>query len=378
MNSNLWHFWRFWPIERTCRLSLLLAGGLVLSFPAQVQAQPDVPFVPSQATARAIADTVAALVEATGSDEGYETARKLTVGASSDEPLGNAWREWRRVALVAGGASDAVPLDAVDGAGDSGQVERNPANLRLVLRGVEVEDEFPGRGEGTMQARVKVHLDVASVVPGQPVDAWPADPWQGEFLLQKSGAQGVPWQFVFAPPENVPAGFLSLSERGGNSLQQAVQVLCQPQAMEVTARFLAQGKSLHLLGDAIDRYAARTGHYPPAFYSQALLDAEPQASRPALRRSLAVPGTPRSWVLNPALAGKAAFPTPKTSTGRGVPEARGALRKVDASSFVPLLWDGTASRPEFSLAGHALLAFADGRIELQAAPTPKEATLALR
>lgn len=316
---------------------------------------------------------MATLIEATQSDEGYGAAQRVVVGASPNARLKEAWREWRRASLTREAATSlsltspkAAPTFPDSSSPDS-------STTRLLLQEVEVEEFRPARGPGgaltgAASALVKVHLDVATQRPSLPAAEWPAQPWQGEFTLQKSEAPGASWQFA-APLSNTLFGdvpgaeaLIELPERGGNHLEQAIRVARGPEAMLRTASVLADTRSLQRLVAAVQRYTAQTKHYPPADYAAALLEQEPLRLQPALRLAFEVEGTPRFWILNPALAGTEV----RQATAQQQP---GAALQVDA----PLFWDGNAQGPVFRLAGQTLLAFVDGRVELRRAPNWQKA-----
>lgn len=297
------------------------------------QAQPiDAPFVPSEGLTREVTTTITAFVAATEGDDGYKTARTLVIGSSADARLARAWREWRRVALT----NNTITQDNTTSA--------HVPSKHLIFRSVEVEELHPAREtDDALQAQVKVHLDVATASPNLPAEQWPAEPWQGDFTLQKGSEENAQWQFASVQPDGNPNAFFQFSERGGNWLEQATEVVRYPQTMLRTTRLLTAQSSLRLLVDAIQRYVARTGHYPPSRYFSALLEGETETSRPALRQAFRVAGTTRAWRINPALAGQ----TPKEE--RENPQTW-------------LLWDGTARHPYFLMAGYALVAFLDGHI----------------
>ncbi len=309
--------------------------ALAVLFCGISQAQPpDAPFVPSEELTRDIASSVVALTEATDNDDGYKAVRTVVAGSSDDARLARAWREWRRLALANDSRlvnprfSFAIP----------------PVGKRLVFRGVEVEDMQRARDVGEVSvAHVKVNLDVMTISPALPVKQWPADPWQGEFTLQKSQEADAHWQFVSAHRVGTDDTFIPLSQRGGDWLEQAIKVICHPQAMLRTTRLFADEESLRVLVDAIQRYIGQTGYYPPSRYFSALLGGEVEASRPVLRRAFRVAGTTRAWTLNSALAGRRAT------------EAQAAPPKW-------LLWDGTPRHAFFTLGGNTVVAFTDGRI----------------
>lgn len=360
--------WALWFGMRTC---------------APTQAQPaDSPSAPSTLVTEEIRATVAALIEATQSDEGYGAAQRVVVGAAPDAQLKEAWREWRRASLTreAPTSLSFTSPKAAPTLPDSSSPD--PGTTRLLLQEVEVEEFRPARGPGgaltgAASALVRVHLDLATQRPNLPAAEWPAQPWQGEFTLQKSEAPGASWQFAAflrnAPfgdvPGDVPGAetLIELPERGGNPLEQAIRVARDPEAMLRTASVLADTRSLQRLVAAVQRYTARAGHYPPADYAAALLEREPLRLQSALRRAFEVEGTPRFWILNPALAGtEVRQATAQQATAQRQP---GAAPLTDA----PLFWDGNAQGPVFRLAGQTLLAFVDGRVELRRAPDSREA-----
>ena len=348
---------------QTSPLKFPLAIGIWLGalYACQIaEAQPAAPPAkPSFAQMQEIEDTVAALVESTQSDEGFAVAQKVVSGASPAPSLPRAWHEWRLASLQSEDDAAAVPNPAAQA----------PLFVKLQLQNVEVKEFHPVRSMGgalpeISTALVKVRLYVATEIPGQPEADWPADPWQGEFTLQKLDEVGAPWQFAM-PVEDAPPGgaiptlvpaedaLIELPERGGNRLAQAIQVVQNPAAMLRTARALPNIRSLTRLVDAVRRYIASTDHYPPADYTNALLEEEPPETQAALRRAFEIEGTTRLWVLNPVLAGTMAPDTPDPG-----------------SEAVPLFWDGTTDGPTFSPGQRALIAYSDGRIALRHEPSP--------
>lgn len=340
----------------------VVTGLLCICICISAFAQPVVPIdPPPPAVLRDIEECVANLVEATQSDDGYKEAQTVIANAPRETDLARAWHEWRLASLQSEDDAVAVPNAAAPA----------PLFIRLLLKNVEVKEfhSIHGMGgglDGSLTALVKVRLDVATEIPGQPEADWPADPWQGEFALQKLDENGAPWQFVApvedalpggATPVQVPAedALIELPERGGNRLGQAIQVAQNPAAMLRTARVLPNIRSLTRLVDAVHRYLALTGHYPPADYSGALLEEEPPETQAAMRRAFGIGGTTRRWVLNPVLAGTDApdAPAPKTEAA-------------------PLFWDGTLDGPKPAAGERALIAYSDGRIALRHEPHPPE------
>lgn len=313
-------FRAFWGV------TLLCVGLLTSSTQAQ---PPDAAPLPSQEMQREVADTVKALVEATGSDDGYKKAEQLVEGAWLDGRMARVWQEWRRMALTSNFAF----------------AETSPTQIRLLFHSAEIEEWSPGRGVGRGSvAQVKVHLDVATVSPTLPITQWPVEPWQGEFTLQKADAPDAAWKFALPHTTRTPDVFFQMPERGGDHLTQAVEVLRAPDALLRTVRAQAQERALRQLVSATRLYIEQRGHYPPARYFAALVESVPPAERSQLRAAFRVANTTRRWTLNPALAGRVA--------------QRGSL-----SPRTPLFWDGSASRPYFTLGGFAVVAFVDGRVE---------------
>lgn len=311
------------PKRNIWRLALqngVLWGLLVCSEMLARAQPPDVQAPVPEAVKTSIFRALAQLFEAMPRDEGWRQALPLVKGASSDARLAYAWRTWRRLILTSDDGSYGMRLSLREA------TVQNLANLN------DGAQKGTGGHNGTL-ARVYVQFDIAIGELGKPLASWEVTPWQEELVFESLVNS---WKLV-APPS--ATFMLSLAERGESRLQQTVFAIAHPGALLMSARYFDDRTALEALVSATKAYLAKTGKYPPARYFAALAQ-----KQPTLRRSFDVTGSTRRWILNPYLAGT-------------VPLA-------DARPDLPLFFDGRAGVPYKRYAGRALVARANGQIEL--------------